>query len=151
MSLKMQTVMSVVSKLRPRVTCSGIVSKPRQCGQLYMGLVMASAMDRVPEFMDLVWNVKQMTDHSLASMIKNDMEELGRRTAAQIARWTKDYLEEFQTANHRPQHFQYQQTTSWSLPHPRWYRINVDGAIFESLNEVGIGVIIRDHYGLVTA
>lgn len=25
------------------------------------------------------------------------------------------------------------------------------GAIFERLNEVGIGVIIRDHYGLVTA
>lgn len=25
------------------------------------------------------------------------------------------------------------------------------GAIFESLNGVGIGVIIRDHYGLVTA
>uniref|UniRef100_A0A7N2MA99 RNase H type-1 domain-containing protein n=1 Tax=Quercus lobata TaxID=97700 RepID=A0A7N2MA99_QUELO len=99
----------------------------------------------------LVWNVKQMTDDSLASMIKNDMEELGRRTTAQIARWTKDYLEEFQTANHRPQHFQHQQTTSWSLPHPQWYKINVDGAIFESLNEVGIGVIIRDHYGLVTA
>nr|POE75679.1 hypothetical protein CFP56_23229 [Quercus suber] len=84
MSLKIQTVMSVVSKLRPRVTCSGIVSKPRQCGQLYMGLVMASTMDRVPEFMDLLWNVKQMKDHSLASMIKNDMEELGRCTAAQI-------------------------------------------------------------------
>lgn len=34
-----------------------------------MGL---TTMDRVPEFMDLVWyarNVKQMTDHSLASLI----------------------------------------------------------------------------------
>ena len=101
----------------------------------------------------VVCSERETDDGSLFSVIDyDDMGELGRRTAAQIARWTKDYLEEFQTENYRPQHFQHQQTTGWSLPHPlNDIRSMLMGAIFESLNGVGIGVIIRDHYGLVTA
>lgn len=68
MSLNMQTVMSVVSKLRPPVTWFWHCERAKAVWSA-MGL---ATMDRVPEFMDLVWyarNVKQMTDHSLASLI----------------------------------------------------------------------------------
>ena len=39
----------------------------------------------------------------------------------------------------------------WALPHPPWLKINVDGAVFERQRAVGIGVVIRDHLGLVRA
>ena len=73
------------------------------------------------------------------------------KSASLIASWTKDYLEEFQVANHRLKPKQLDPAAGWFPPHPPWYKINVDGAIFENLREVGIGVIIRGHFGSVTA
>ena len=71
------------------------------------------------------------------------------KSASIIASWTKEYLEEFQVANHKVKPKQPELAVGWSLPHPPWYKINVDGAIFESLQAVGIGVVIRDHLGFV--
>ena len=118
----------------------------------------------IHEFMDLVWyarNVKQMTDQALAQLFmtawgiwsnRNEIQTGGsRKSASLIASWTKDYLEEFQVANLRVKLKQLDPAAGWFPPHPSWYKINVDGAIFENLREVGIGVIIRDHFGSVTA
>nr|POE64071.1 hypothetical protein CFP56_08444 [Quercus suber] len=53
------------------------------------------------------------------------------------------YLDEFQVANLRVKQTQPVSSVRWSLPHPPWYNVNVDGAIFENLREVGIRVIMR--------
>ena len=52
------------------------------------------------------------------------------------------YLDEFQVVNLRVKPTQPVSSVRWSLPHPPWYNVNVDGVIFENLREVGIGVIM---------
>ena len=37
----------------------------------------------------------------------------------------------------------------WTNPSPPWYKVNVDRAVFEAQQASGVGVIIRDHGGLV--
>ena len=121
-----------------------------------------SKLVEIHEFLDLVWyarNVKQMSDQALAQLFmtasgiwsnRNEIQTAGsRKSASIIASWTKDYLKEFQVANHKVKPKQLEPAVGWSLPHPPWYKINVDGAIFESLQVVGIGVVIRDHLGSV--
>ena len=39
----------------------------------------------------------------------------------------------------------------WVPPTFPWYKVNVDTAVFSHLGITGIGVIIRDHFGLVIA
>ncbi|XP_075645207.1 uncharacterized protein LOC142616208 [Castanea sativa] len=39
----------------------------------------------------------------------------------------------------------------WIPPSSPWYKINVDAAVFNQLNSVGVGALIRDHEGLVAA
>lgn len=74
-----------------------------------------------------------------------------RKSASSIARWTLDSLEEFQVANHSVQTIIPESEIHWSLPHPPGFKVNVDGAIFENLSAVGIGVVVRDHLGSVRA
>ena len=42
-----------------------------------------------------------------------------------------DYLEEFQLANHRIQEKKLEVEVGWALPQPPWFKINVNGAVFE--------------------
>ena len=40
----------------------------------------------------------------------------------------------------------------WKPPNPKWYKVNIDNAIFENWKKAGIGVVIRDEKGeVVTA
>ena len=73
------------------------------------------------------------------------------KSALVIASWTKDYLEEFQLANHKVQAKKPEIEVGWSLPHPPWFKINIDGAVFEKQRSMGIEVVIRDHLRLVHA
>ena len=41
--------------------------------------------------------------------------------------------------------------TTWAPPHSPRYKVNVDGAIFQLLHAVGIGVIARDNKGQCVA
>ena len=74
-----------------------------------------------------------------------------RKSALVIASWTKDYLEEFQLANHKVQAKKPEIEVGWSLPHPPWFKINIDGVVFEKQRSMGIEVVIRDHLRLVHA
>ena len=56
-------------------------------------------------------------------------------------------LEEYQLANHRIVIPNFATHTTWPLPHNPKYKVNVDGAIFQHLEAVRIGVVARDHTG----
>ena len=60
-------------------------------------------------------------------------------------------LEEFQLANFQPSQTVMHDREQWTNPSPPWYKVNVDGAVFEAQQASGVGVIIRDHGGLVAA
>lgn len=62
-----------------------------------------------------------------------------------------DYLEEFLVANHKIQVKKPVIEMGWTVPHPPCLKINVDGAVFERQRCVGIGVVVRDHSGVVRA
>ncbi|XP_030930858.1 uncharacterized protein LOC115956689 [Quercus lobata] len=74
-----------------------------------------------------------------------------QKSASLIVKWTLDYLEEFQVANHKVQITSAESECGWSLPHAPGFKVNMDAAIFENLRSVGIGVVIRDHLGSVRA
>ena len=116
------------------------------------------------EFLDLVWfarNVKQWSAQALAGLCTiawgiwfnwNEVRIGGaRKSASAIARWSMDYLEEFQVANHKIQVKKPETQAGWIAPHPPCLKINVDGAVFERQRSVGIGVVVRDHFGVVRA
>ena len=118
----------------------------------------------VNEFLDLVWyarNVKQWSAQALACLFtiawgiwsnRNEIRIGGaRKLALTIARWTMDYLEEFQVANHKIQVKKPMTDIGWTIPHLSCLKINVDGIIFERQRCVGIRVVVKDHSGVVHA
>ena len=63
---------------------------------------------------------------------RNEIRTNGpRKSTSAIASWTMDYLEEFQLANHRIQEKKLEVEVGWALPQPPWFKINVNGAVFE--------------------
>ena len=127
-------------------------------------LGLEAVLGEIHEFIDLVWyarNVKQMDTQALAQFFmvawgiwsnRNEIRTGGsRKSASLIVRWTLDYLEEFQVANHTVQIKSAESECGWSLPHAPGFKVNVDAAIFENLCSVGIGVVIRDQLGSVRA
>ncbi|XP_023871669.1 uncharacterized protein LOC111984279 [Quercus suber] len=74
-----------------------------------------------------------------------------RKPAIVLARWKKNYLEEYLIANHVVRPYRESVEAVWQPPKPPWYKANMDGATFEQQKEVGIGVVIRDHHGIVVA
>ena len=69
--------------------------------------------------------------------------------ASVLARWTKEYLENYVLANHSPRPYKESVEATWQPPKPPWYEANMDGAIFSQQKETGIGVVIRDHHKAV--
>ena len=72
-----------------------------------------------------------------------------RQTAATILQKAQLLLEEFQLANFQPSQTMMHDREQWTNPSLPWYKVNVDGAVFEAQHASSVGVIIRDHGGLV--
>ncbi|XP_030931239.1 uncharacterized protein LOC115957159 [Quercus lobata] len=129
-----------------------------------VGLAKDHVMDSCPEFLDLLWygcNFKKWSEEDIGLMVMtawgiwtnwNEVRHGRSRKPATIrARWTKNYLEQYLTANHEVQPYRESVEAVWQLPKPPWYKANMDSATFEQQKEVGIEVVIRDHHGVVVA
>ena len=121
-------------------------------------------MDKCPEFIDLVWyarNVKQWSEEDIGLMVttawgiwtnRNEVRHgKSRKPASILARWTKNYLEDYVMANHSTRAYKEATEATWQPPKPPWFKANMDGAVFAQQQEVGVGVVIRDHFDAVVA
>ena len=64
----------------------------------------------------------------------------------------KEALQEFQQSNTAPQKpLPARSITKWSPPPKNWVKANFDRAIFQGRDEAGLGTIICNDFGLVTA
>ncbi|KAK9987987.1 hypothetical protein SO802_028226 [Lithocarpus litseifolius] len=70
-----------------------------------------------------------------------------RQTSAIILQLAVNMLDEYRLANHRFTMPNVATHTTWAPPHNPWYKVNVDGAVFQQLDAVGIGVVARNHTG----
>ena len=68
----------------------------------------------------------------------------------QIHRDTLERLQEFQVATNFSLPVSAEShSTHWLPPLPQQFKANYDGALFHDINCVGLGVVIRNHEGLV--
>ena len=74
-----------------------------------------------------------------------------QKPTSALARWTKEYLENFVVANHSTQPYIDSVKEMWQPPKPSWYKANMDGVVFSQQKETGIGVVIKDHHRAVVA
>ncbi|XP_030941915.1 uncharacterized protein LOC115966927 [Quercus lobata] len=64
----------------------------------------------------------------------------------EIGNKAKELVQEFWDVHHKePQVLDQQPHVRWSLPPVISYKANFDAALFEGTNQVGIGVVFRDH------
>ena len=62
-----------------------------------------------------------------------------RKPASILARWTKNYLEDYVMANHSTRPYTEATEATWQPPKPPWFKANMDGAVFSQQQEVGRG------------
>ncbi|KAK9993560.1 hypothetical protein SO802_023263 [Lithocarpus litseifolius] len=74
-----------------------------------------------------------------------------RQTSNEILHKARGLLCKFQLAHYHPPQHRDAMVPRWIPPSPPWNKINVDVTIFDQLNFVGVGVLIRDHEGSVVA
>ena len=54
-------------------------------------------------------------------------------------------------ANHSTRPYTEATEATWQPPKPPWFKANMDGAVFAQQQEVGVGLVIRDHFDAVVA
>ena len=67
-----------------------------------------------------------------------------RQSAAMVLQKARMLLVEFQVANAQPSKAVMSDTAWWTNPTSPWYKVNVDGAVFEQ-EASGVAIVIRDH------
>lgn len=60
-------------------------------------------------------------------------------------------IEEYQLTNHKITVPIVTINTNWDPPQSPWYKVNVDDAIFHSLQAASVKVVVRDHAGQAVA
>lgn len=111
-------------------------------------------------FLDLFWCIKEAkpsqdldTFAALTWSIWNNRNvvqhrETGR-TALQIFEASRAFLNEFQSFSVIPHLPLPHGPGFWKPPPLRWYKVNVNGAVFKELGHCGIGVVVRSDKGQI--
>lgn len=108
------------------------------------GLDKDKVMDNCPEFIDLLWyvrNVKQWSEEDIGLMVmmawgiwtnRNEVHHgKSRKPTSVLVRWIKNYLEDYLLANHTVRPYKETAEATWHPPKPPWYKVNMDGAVFD--------------------
>lgn len=74
-----------------------------------------------------------------------------RQQGLAILQRVRFLLDEFQTVNLKIHSGGFNKDAQWSPPKAPWYKLNVDGATFESSHSSGVRAVIRDFTGRVEA
>lgn len=68
-----------------------------------------------------------------------------------IVKRAQDYIDEFQTANLKHSQVREEEQSRWPPLEPPWYEVNIDGTVFSSTKEAGVGIVARDHTSALIA
>ncbi|GMP70392.1 hypothetical protein CsSME_00029263 [Camellia sinensis var. sinensis] len=95
-------------------------------------------------FFSLCWGLWSARNQAIFNEVVHSAED--------IVLWVCELLHDFSLANHRPISAPvFEDPVCWVAPIDGFYKVNFDGAVFNHLMAVGVGVIIRDHAGAVIA
>ena len=77
----------------------------------------------------------------------NELDKVPR----DVVTWANNFRLEFQSTKEGMKVAKPKENLKWAPPPQRWFKTNVDGAIFKETNKAGIGVVVRDGQGCVLA
>ena len=73
------------------------------------------------------------------------------QSAQQVIQKAWMLISKFQAANHLVTQWREDLEARWTIPAISSYKVNVDGVVFAQSRQLGIGIVIQDHKGRVTA
>ena len=110
------------------------------------------------DFIDVVWKLWEERKEGELELLactawciwknRNAVKFEGKcKNARRIVTEATTLVEEFSEKDGAPKQSTPQRTERWTPPSEGWYKVNVDGAVFNELGSCGIGIVIRNERG----
>lgn len=82
---------------------------------------------------------------------RNVLNNKGAWLPTELYRSAMKYLNEWKQRSVRHTKIRRNEMVRWNPPHEGCYKVNFDGTIFERKQEAGVGVVVRNKWGVVMA